>query len=71
MSQYKIIDLQNNGLNMRIYKNNIFIRNCKNMLKYDLENNNKILEKEIFKKDGKARSFFIIDSQQPPPKVVA
>ena len=55
----KIISLENNGLNMEILKNDIYVRNGKNMLKYDLISFNKTMEKQILNKDGMARSFFI------------
>jgi hypothetical protein len=63
MLEHKIIDLQNSGLNMGISKDFIFIRNGKNMLKYDLDKYSKVTDTQILKKDGKARSFFIIGNR--------
>jgi hypothetical protein len=63
MVQSKIIDLKNNELNMGLSKDFIFIRNGKNMLKYALDKNNKTMDTQILKKDGKARSFFIVGNR--------
>jgi WD40 repeat protein len=59
----KIIELQNDGLNMHILNNNAYIRNGKNIHIYDLATLTEIKYSQIFKKDGKARSFFIQNSK--------
>ena len=55
----RFIKLQNNGINMGISDGFLYVRNGKHMQKFDLLTRKETARAQIFKKDGKARSFFI------------
>jgi hypothetical protein len=59
----KIITLQNTGVNMGISNDHIYIRNGKYLIKYDLLTLTEIKNTQIFKKDGKARSFYVCNNK--------
>ena len=57
----KILDLENDGINMAVHEQFLYIR-CKNtMYKYNLVDMSLAAHNEIFKKDGKSRGFTIYD----------
>lgn len=57
----KLFDLENDGLNMAVDKQFLFIRCKRTMYKYSLNAMSQVVHNDIFKKDGKARSFSICD----------
>ena len=57
----KLLDLENDGLNMAMDGQSLYIRCRKAMYKYNLNDMNLTAHNDIFKKDGKARSFSICD----------
>ena len=57
----KILDLENDGLNMAADGQFLYIRCKRDMYKYDLTGMSLAAHNVIFKKDGKARSFSICD----------
>jgi len=57
----KILDLENDGLNIAIDGQFLYIRCKRTMLKYRLFDMSKIAENTIFKKDGKARTFSVCE----------
>jgi len=60
-SQIKLLDLENDGLNMAVDGQSLYIRCKKAMYKYSLNDMSLTAHSDIFKKDGKARSFSICD----------
>ena len=58
----KILDLENDGLNIAVDNQFLYIRCKRNMYKYSLINMSLIAKNVIFKKDGKARNFSICDN---------
>ena len=61
METLKILDLENDGLNMAVDGQFLYIRCKRAMYKYDLTDVSLASHNTIFKKDGKARSFSICD----------
>jgi len=57
----KILDLKNDGLNMAVDGQFLYVRCKRTMYKYDLTDMNLISQNIIFKKDGKARNFTICE----------
>jgi len=58
----KIMDLDNDGLNMAVDGQYLYIRCKRDMRKYDLADMSLAACHTVFKKDGKARSFSIFDN---------
>ena len=61
MEIIKIFDLENDGLNMAVDGQFLYIRCKRVMYKYDLSDKNLTTQNTIFKKDGRARGFAISD----------
>ena len=61
MEKIKILDLENDGLNMAIDGQFLYIRCKRTMYKYSLADMSLVAENVIFKKDGKARCFSICE----------
>jgi len=61
LEKIKIIDLENDGLNMAADEQFLYIRCKRAMYKYDIADMSLTAYNVIFKKDGKARSFSICD----------
>lgn len=61
MALKKLLDLENDGLNMDVDGHSLYIRCKKSMGKYSLNDMNLMAHNDIFKKDGKARSFSICE----------
>jgi len=61
MNKTKILDIENNGLNMAVDDNYLYMRNNRIMYKFDLSRMCITTQNEIFKKDGKARGFSIFN----------
>ena len=59
MKKVKILDIENDGLNLSVDQSNLYIRCKRSMYKYDLQHMQMTAENIIFKKDGKARGFTI------------
>jgi outer membrane protein assembly factor BamB len=59
----KVIESQNTGLNMGISNGHIYVRNGKYLFKYDLSTFTEIIKAQIFRKDGKARSFYFCNNR--------
>jgi outer membrane protein assembly factor BamB len=59
----KLFELKNNGINMDVSGNFVYIRNGLYLLKYDLVTLKEKAAAQIFKKDGKARSLYICDNK--------
>ena len=57
----KILDLENDGLNMAVDNQFLHIRCKRSMYKYNLTDMSLISQNVIFKKDGKARNFSICE----------
>ncbi len=57
----KLIDLENDGLNLALDSQSLYIRCKRTMYKYSLSDISQTAHNEIFKKNGKARSFSICD----------
>jgi len=57
----KLLDLNNDGLNMAVDENFMYIRCQRSMYKYNLLNMNRTAQNEIFTKDGKARYLSVCD----------
>jgi hypothetical protein len=55
----KLLDLENNGMNMAIDGQFLYIQGSLAICKYDLTNMNRTAQNVIFKKDGKARGISI------------
>ena len=55
----KLFDLENDGLNMVVDEQFLYIRCMKDMYKYNLSDMNLAAHNTVFKKDGKARGFSI------------
>ena len=62
MRKTKIIDIENDGMNLAVDKQYLYMRGNRSMYKYDLANMRMAAEKVVFKKDGKARGFSIFDN---------
>ena len=62
MEKERIIDLENDGLNMATDGLYLYIRCKRTMYKYSLTDIGLSIENVIFKKDGKARGFSICDN---------
>ena len=61
MEKVKILDLENDGLNMAIDEQFLYIRCKRIMSKYNLADMSLATQNVIFKKDGRARSFSICE----------
>ena len=61
MDIIKILDLENDGLNMAADEQFIYIRCKRTFYKYDFKDMRLITQNVIFKKDGKARTFSICE----------
>ena len=61
MEKIKMIDLENDGLNMVADEQFLYIRCKRAMYKYDIADMSLTAHNVIFKKDGKARNFSICD----------
>ena len=61
MENTKILDLENDGLNMATDGQFLYIRCKRTMYKYSLSDMSLIAQNVIFKKDGKARNFSICE----------
>jgi len=61
MKTIKLLALQNDGLNMAVDGQFLYIRCKRSMYKYDLSDMTQAAHNDIFKKDGKARSFSICE----------
>ena len=59
MEKIKILDIDNDGMNLATDEQYLYMRCNRAMYKYYLLNNQIVAEKSIFKKDGKARGFAI------------
>lgn len=59
MKAIKILDLENDGLNMAVDEQFLYVRCKRTMLKYSLTNMDLVAQNVIFKKDGKSRDFSI------------
>ena len=57
----KVLNLENDGLNMATDGQFLYIRCKRTMLKYRLDDMNLLAENVIFKKDGKARNFSVCE----------
>ena len=55
MLHKQILELENDGLNMAVHKNHLYIRHGKNLSKYEYPSMKKAACTQIFKKSGKAR----------------
>ncbi|HKM33469.1 MAG TPA: hypothetical protein VJY54_01845 [Lachnospiraceae bacterium] len=55
----KLLDLENDGLNLALDGQSLYIRCKRTMYKYSLSDMSQMAQNVIFKKDGKARSFSI------------
>lgn len=61
METQKILDLENDGLNMASEGRFLYLRCKREMYKYDLANMSCSAHSTVFKKDGRARSFSICE----------
>ena len=61
MNAVKILDLENDGLNMAADGQFLYMRCKRAMLKYSLTDMSPVAQNVIFKKDGKARNFSICE----------
>ena len=61
MEKNKILDIENDGLNMVVEGHYLYIRCNRSMYKYDLNKMKFTEQNNIFKKDGKARGFTIFN----------
>jgi hypothetical protein len=59
MNLIKILNLENDGLNMAVDEQFLYIRCKRAMCKYDMTDMSLVAQNVIFKKDGKARNFSI------------
>lgn len=57
----KILDLENDGLNMVCDERFLYIRCKRSFYKYDLTDKRVVAQNEVFKKDGKSRNFAVCD----------
>jgi len=61
MDKVKILDIENDGINLSVDGDFLYMRCKRSMYKYDLTNMQMAAENIIFKKDGRARGFSICD----------
>ncbi|MCL2060121.1 MAG: PQQ-like beta-propeller repeat protein [Oscillospiraceae bacterium] len=61
VSRNKLLDLDNDGMNMAVDENHLYIRCKKAMYKYTMNGWSLAAHNDIFKKDGKARGFSICE----------
>jgi len=61
MKKIKILDLENDGLNMAADGQFLYIRSRRTMYKYSLSDMSLMAQNVIFEKDGKARGFSVCD----------
>ena len=61
MIKVKILDIDNDGLNMSTDKQFLYIRCKRAMFKYNLTDMSLVAQNVIFKKDGKARNFSVCE----------
>ena len=61
MDLIKILDIENDGLNIAVDSQLLYIRCKRTMYKYNLIDMNMVAQNVIFKKDGKARNFSICE----------
>lgn len=59
MTKSKILDLENDGLNLRTEGQYLYVRCKRSMYKYSLSDMSEVSQSVIFKKDGKARGLSI------------
>lgn len=62
MEMMKILDLENDDLNMQVDGQFLYIRCKRAMYKYNLSNMSLSAQNVVFKKDGKARGFSIYEN---------
>ena len=58
----KILNIENDGINIAICDNYMYIRCKREILKYNIYNMSLLSQNTIFKKDGKARGFTVDDT---------
>ena len=62
MEKIKILDLKNDGMNLVVHDEHLYIRCNRSIYKYNLTNMQLAAENTVFKKDGKARGFSIFNN---------